>query len=362
MRRLKQSLVILLATATLPSAAFAERSQSYVERSDRTIPAASLRAIDISNARGDVQVRPSPDGQVHVVAIKTSRVHGRTAAQKYAAETKVEAMVEGDRWVMRVTYPKRIEAHISFWDLCSARGQNDSFLPRVDVRLELQVPAAFRSRIETISGDVDLEGLAGSSTVRTTSGDVNLRDVTGAAEISVVSGDVDLLRVKSAAVSGSSGDLSASEVGALRVVTISGDVEIGTARDSVSVRSISGDVRITAALQGVAASSTSGAVTVDGSAGGLKLSSQSGDLKATVARLGRACEMQSTSGELTLELPANVDATLDIHSTSGSIDCRMPVRLVTHDRNSLNGRMGRGGAPIVLRTTSGDITVTSGGN
>ena len=54
-------------------------------------------------------------------------------------------------------------------------------------------------------------------------------------------------------------------------------------------------------------------------------------------------------------------AELDASTTSGSIDCTLPVTVLRHDENSLTARFGRGGARIRLRTTSGDVNITSGG-
>ena len=67
------------------------------------------------------------------------------------------------------------------------------------------------------------------------------------------------------------------------------------------------------------------------------------------------------SGDVELGLAPGVDASLDLGTSSGDIDCELPVVLVRQERRSMIAKIGRGGATVKVRTVSGDLHVTSGG-
>jgi DUF4097 and DUF4098 domain-containing protein YvlB len=158
-----------------------------------------------------------------------------------------------------------------------------------------------------------------------------------------------------------SGDLKAAGVGALDFSTASGDAEIEGARDSLRLESQSGNLVVAAAPAGVRAETASGDVTVRGACGHVRLRSASGDIEASLRGPLREADLASSSGEIDLALVPGLAAELDAATTSGSIDCRLPLTVVRHDENSLMARLGHGGARIRLRTTSGNVNITSEG-
>lgn len=100
----------------------------------------------------------------------------------------------------------------------------------VDIDVELELPRGARLVLETISGEITVEGLHGEQRYATTSGDLYLEDAGGSLRIETVSGDV-VVRARrpvSARVQAVSGDLAlaAPRIDALRVQTVSGDVEV----------------------------------------------------------------------------------------------------------------------------------------
>lgn len=70
--------------------------------------------------------------------------------------------------------------------------------------------------------------------------------------------------------------------------------------------------------------------------------------------------LQSSSGDISLFLPTDIDAEVDIRTDSGRIstDFRITVE-GTFEKNELRGIIGAGGILIRLRASSGDVSLRS---
>jgi cytochrome d ubiquinol oxidase subunit II len=83
------------------------------------VESAKIRTIEVGNPRGNVDIGPSPDGRIHVTALKICRGRDEAEAKRLAAQLSVTTVVQGDRYVIKVTYPKRVDIKVNFWDLFS---------------------------------------------------------------------------------------------------------------------------------------------------------------------------------------------------------------------------------------------------
>jgi DUF4097 and DUF4098 domain-containing protein YvlB len=355
-------LAAVLAVASVGVArANEESADAYVERSDLAADVRGAATLVVNNTRGDVRLRPSADGRLHLGVTKIVHMPNAREAHSLAARTTVQAGIVGGRYVVKVNYPDRIEAHLNFWDLFSSRGRKRFHYPSLEVLVIADVPAGMAAEVNTVSGDVGTEDITGPATIGTVSGDVNVRGTRGASSIHTVSGSVVLEDAGSARVHTSSGDIRAAGAGALDCRTVSGDIDISAARDSLRLETSSGDVTVTEAPVGIRARSASGELAVGTSAGRVELASMSGDVRVRLRAPLRDADIGSTSGDVLVDLVPGTSGMLGASSTSGSIDCRAPIALLKRGRNSLDARLGNGGPPIRIHSVSGDLTVTSGG-
>jgi DUF4097 and DUF4098 domain-containing protein YvlB len=107
------------------------------------------------------------------------------------------------------------------------------------------------------------------------------------------------------------------------------------------------------------------------------VASTSGDIRGTaITRLGEAtsmsgridlagtfganAEVRSTSGDVVLHLAPGSSVGIDARSTSGSVRANaLSLTNRSQDARSLSGTFGSGTSHLLVRTTSGDITLTS---
>jgi len=205
-----------------------------------------------------------------------------------------------------------------------------------DAHFELSVPAGVHLVANSWSGSLSVKGVKGEIDAHAQSGDVDVRDAGNDIEVETLSGSVTIEGAR----------------GAVNVHTVSGDISLTGGRGNIELESVSGDME----LHDVVSSQ-------------VRTNSTSGDLTFAGAILdaGRY-QFESHSGELRLELPANVGAQLSVSTFSGEIDSAFPITLTPGGHNigasqakKLTFSLGQGSARILAETFSGDVTLTSTG-
>ena len=356
MRRCFQVVTIVLLLGASPAAADRDVLR---EQSEQTVEVRGFKALEVINSRGRVDLTASPDAKLHVTALKIVRVGGRERAQKLARGIVVETGIRDDKYVVEVRYQKRHSIRINFWDLFKVDGVN---LPRYEVRVTCQVPRGLPVTVRESSGDIRSEGLAGAQVLKSSSGDIEVQSAGGPLEVSSSSGDVTVTAVRQARVRSVSGDVVVRQAaGPLRASTTSGGITVTGAEDSLVLSSVSGDIRADRAPRGLDAETTSGEVVVRGVSGAVKVGSTSGDLRLSLREPFRGLEASTTSGEIRLQLDPAIACALDMSTTSGTVEVEQPMQMKNVSRRSVSGTIRGGRTPVVLHTTSGDITVVGGG-
>jgi hypothetical protein len=352
------ALTILTTLLMTPPVAQA-RLETRREQSAQTVDPRGLKQLVVENSRGDIQVRPSTDGALHVTALKIIPASGRSWSERLARGTQVETRNEAGRYRIHVVYPPHAQIRLGFWDLF----RGDLEMRRPEIRLSVDVPQGLPVDLQTRSGDVESVGLTGTQNIETTSGDIDIQDARGQAVISTSSGSVTASGLGMARVRSSSGDISIDGVsGPLQALTSSGDLVVGGARDSLVLRTSSGDVRVGPAPRGLRLETGSGDVQIEGCAGNLKVTTTSGDVSAGLLSGLATAEISTESGSVRTRLGSTLGSALDLQTSSGTLDVALPIQVRIATRRHLSGIVRDGRAPITVRTTSGDIDVLRGGN
>lgn len=349
----------LIATLLVAAAPAVAGREAYREQSDRTVEVQGFKTVEVINSRGRIDLVASPDAQLHVSALKIVSLGSEEYSRKILREITVTAGARGDRYVVDVEYPRKHDLRISFWDLFKSDGGS---MPLYEVRLTCQVPRGLAVKAHARSGDIHSEGISGPQDLENTSGDTEVLSADAAIEVSSTSGEVSVSGARQARVESVSGDVSVKQVsGPLHVSTTSGSITVSGAEDSLSLSSVSGDVRADRAPRGLAVETTSGEIVVRGISGTVRAGSTSGDMTLSARGPLRGLEAGTSSGGIRLELDPTIACALDMRTTSGDMDVQMPMQMRTASRHGVKGSIRGGGAQVTLHTTSGDITVSGGG-
>jgi hypothetical protein len=349
---------VLATLALLPGVSFARETTLY-EEGRQVAEASGLKRVRVENARGRVRVVPSPDGRLHVTAVKFTTGQPSSRTSDLARQTRVETSSEGGRYLVQVRYPQTKVVRVSFMRLL--RGELE--MPSVQVRLLLEMPPQLALDLESTSGDLETGDLTGPQTLETTSGDIEVRGAASPVAITTTSGDVSASGLGPARVRSVSGDVAVEGArGPLDIRTSSGGIEVSGAADSVAVASVSGDIRVDGAPRGLDAGTTSGEVAVTGPVNGAaRVRSTSGDVQLELGPAVRRADVNTVSGEIAVRMAAGLRCDLTLASTSGTLEAAVPIMIRTMTRRELSGAVSGGGVPVTLHSVSGDITVSGGG-
>ncbi|NCT68201.1 MAG: DUF4097 domain-containing protein [Rhodanobacteraceae bacterium] len=194
--------------------------------------------------------------------------------------------------------------------------------------LDLKVPRAAAMKIEVVSADVTLDGVAGRTLdVASVSG--KLRLDSGAKEVGIgsVSGNIELVGSAERA----------------RLETVSGDIRTRGLTGQVKFDTVSGDIDAdNGAYREVAAGTVSGDIS----------------LRGTPAP-GARVEVTTMSGDVRLYLPADIAARLRASTFSGRIRSDFgEVKRPEHGPgSSLDASLGNGDGQVRIETFSGDVEI-----
>jgi hypothetical protein len=346
--------ISLLLIVSSPAGATQE---DWREQSEKVLDAAGVRGIVVENARGFVEVRPSADDRIHLTALKLVRGTDPDRSRTLARETEVRTSVEGGRFEVRVRYPQRQQVRIGFWDMLSGHRW-----PKLEVRLALEVPPDLPVRLSSSSGDLATADLMGPQELTTTSGDISLDGGGARVAATSTSGTISAAALGIAELRTVSGDIEVSDVrGRLRATTTSGGILVQGASDSLMLGSVSGDLRVTRAPRGVTARTVSGQIGVKSAAGTVDLESTSGDVSLWLDPGVRRAEVTTASGDIVVGLRPSVGCALELSTSNGTLDASVPLEVTSVSRRLMTGVVRGGDVPVLLRSSSGDISVRSGG-
>ncbi len=208
--------------------------------------------------------------------------------------------------------------------------------------LRILVPQGQRLTLYLATGKVDVTNVNATLMVDVHSADVSARGVRGVLSVDTGSGNVEV------------SDIAAD----LDLDTGSGDVRVNGARGSRHrIDTGSGSV-VVDGLQGdrILVDVGSGDIEVRGlSAANIRLDSGSGSVDAELSGDVRDLVVDTGSGDVTLRLPKDFGAELDVDTGSGSIRSAFPVTTRELQRDALRGTIGDGRARVKVDTGSGSV-------
>lgn len=261
--------------------------------------------IDVSNVKGSVTVSGWDRNEV---AIGGALGDG---AKKLS--------VEGDAGHLRIKVEAPDKQGWFSWGADTRMG---------DTTLDIKVPRESEMKIEVVSADVSLSGVAGRSlNVDSVSGKQRLDSGAKEIELDSVSGDIDI----------------AGKAGRAHVETVSGNIRARGLGGQLKFETVSGDVDAdNASYREITAGTVSGDI----------------ELRGTPAD-GARIEVETMSGNLRLRLPADASTRISASTFSGRI--RSDFGKVTEPEHgpgsSLDATVGAGAGQAKIETFSGDVDI-----
>lgn len=143
--------------------------------------------------------------------------------------------------------------------------------------------------------------------------------------------------------------------------TSNGRINVSNHRGDVSARSSNGEIRLTG-VQGAATARTSNApVIVEDTAAIAGIETSNGIIRAEVLAVNNAFTLQTSNARIDLMISPFVNADLDMSTSNGQITISGDVPTTARETTPTRfvGSIGSGGPVITVRTSNGNINVTS---
>ncbi len=288
----------------LPWHGFALFGSSAATVLNQTYPVHNL-VMNIDSA--DVEVKPWSDSGIHV-----------EATQRGSSRNDMSVNVDRSSDTLRIS-----DVQGGWFNWFGAR----------DVRYTVLVPTTAQVQVETTSGDItvnDVAGRAGEApgvVLHSVSGDITVSGVENGLTINTTNGDINLERADNG----------------LNVTTTNGDISVKGISGALMLQSTNGDMRVRDAdVKQLDVSTTNGSFDFSGS---LASSSQN--------------RVEAVNGDITLTLPHNSDFRLQATTVRGdlSLDDSFAAQRSQDSRTALNATVGSGAATLNIQTVNGDITI-----
>lgn len=296
-------------------------------RIEKRVPLAGRDRAVVLHRYGNVAVTGTGDVDALVDALVRVTARNRRVAEDFAEKVQVQAIGQGDSFVIVTAYP--------------APAESDPELG-YEVQLSIMLPAGTSTSVRNSFGDVRITGMDGNCSV------VNRF------------GDVELDRCNRCAVENSYGRVHLAETRGLSVVQNSyGDVDLRLASGPVQVKNRYGTVHTDQSVDDVTIDNHFGNVFARSDRGAISITNRYGDVNARVddAELV-ALSIMSRLGRVDLSLNDRVPFSIDATAQRGRIVSGLPFEIRRVGTGQLvSARQGEGGPQIDIQGVWSDFAI-----
>ncbi len=297
---------------------------------ERTLNVTGPVNLDISTGSGSIDVKAGNPGVVRVYGIiKAQNDVGASAEEKVRyLEANPPIQANGNT------------IHIG-------RIDNQAYRNRISISYQIEAPPDTQLASRTGSGSQKIDGLRGAVDLSTGSGSIAVANVIGDVNAQTGSGSIELRSITGrATLNTGSGSIKAEQIaGSIKARTGSGHIAL---RQKMAEQGAPTEVE---------AHTGSGGIEVYGVFGSLRASTGSGSIRADGNPV-RDWSINTSSGNVAIEMPADVSFELNARTSSGHISVDHPVEVRGKvERNQLRGTVRGGGSLVEVRTSSGSITI-----
>ncbi len=286
-----------------------------------------------------------------------------------------------------------------------------------DVDLEVRVPRAYDVVVDSMGGDLSIDGVEGKFTGETKGGELRLHDVKGEAELTTMGGEIAVTdstldgrlktmggevnienvvgNVKGTSMGGNvryrnvrrrDGQVSSPEnVGkrpdeispeTVQISTMGGEIEVNDAPEGADVHTMGGGIKVENARKFVRAKTMGGDIRIGSVDGSVDAATMGGDVEVGLTGAGGDVALSSLGGDITLRVPRGFGMDLDLEiaytrNSGQNYKITAPGGLKAtvspdwdYDKGSprkyvrMSGAVNGGGKKVKIATVNGDITIS----
>jgi DUF4097 and DUF4098 domain-containing protein YvlB len=318
--QITSTILILLCSALALAPVRATAADNTFEK---TFTVSGPVRLELSNGSGNVEIKGSTDGKVHVFGRVNPGWSLFGSSEKSVQDVVSNPPIEQHDSVIRI-------------------GKSLSWVKNVSIDYKIDVPHDTDVDASVASGGITVDSVRGPVKVSSASGYVHVYQVERDVTMSAASGSIDCAKIG----------------GFLRVNSASGDIKIADVKGQVTASAASGSIQVNRPGDRVELSSASGSIEVSGANNDLKVHAISGSINVSGdPSASRLWEVKTVSGSVDLRVPTNASFLLTAEATSGDIRTDIPVVLDEQGKHSLRAHVGSSSGRIEVHTVSGGVNL-----
>ncbi|NIO49312.1 MAG: DUF4097 family beta strand repeat protein [Candidatus Aminicenantes bacterium] len=308
----------------------ATADERYEEKFERTVSLAKDGKVTLANITGSIDVKSWDRDEVKINALKISKASTLSEAKENANSVKIVVKKEGNTLQIKTEYPEGRE----IWRRKSLN---------VSVNYSLVIPAKASAKIDSVTGNVDLEEIGGAAKVEVVTGNATLEKNGGAVKVEVVTGAIVVRKADK-------GVDCETVTGKIEVQNITGDAFLKTVTGRITASQIKGSIKFHVVTGRVELSEVSEASFVDG-----EIVTGSFLYDGKIKREGRYT-INIHTGKIEMILPGDSGFDLEANTFSGRIETDFEIKISGKiSKKRISGVVNEGGALVKLSTFSGNI-------
>lgn len=197
------------------------------------------------------------------------------------------------------------------------------------IRLEVMVPRKLNGDIRTGDGSVKLGGASGNLRVNTGDGSIEGTGLSGSLDMHTGDGSINLRDVQ----------------GAIKVNTGDGSVTGEGLTGSIDAHTGDGSMRVSGRLNDVRLRTGDGSISLEAQRG---------------SQVKTEWELKTQDGGVTLRVPSDLAANVQLHTGDGSIRLNMPLTVSgMQNEHEVSGKLNGGGQLVTVSSGNGSITMSA---
>jgi hypothetical protein len=195
----------------------------------------------------------------------------------------------------------------------------------IRLRFDIKVPKNFNPETHSSGGNIKLEGLNGNPYLKTSGGNIYVRNSSGNIKTNTSGGEI-------------------------RVENVSGSIKLSTSGGNISANNFKG---------GFDAHTSGGNIKLSGNDSKIYAETSGGDIKLDYKGVNKGIELNTSGGDIEINLPADFNAAAKISTSGGHVSCDFKGNnAVKISSSKFEADINKGGNPLYVKTSGGDIEVS----
>lgn len=337
----KSFLLLLLASATYAASAQDNRTPYLI----RSLAGDGIKTVFVNTSGGSISVTGGQEPRLEVYIVGNNN--------QDLTKEEIKKRLDED-------YTLDISVHNGELHATAKQKHNFSNWRRsMSIGFKVYVPKQVATNLNTSGGSISMDNLTGNQQFETSGGSLNVNALTGVIRGETSGGSIHVSNSKQDInLTTSGGSITANDCsGKIKLETSGGSLKLYNLKGYINATTSGGSINGSQIDGELITGTSGGSVNLDAISGSLDASTSGGSVHADMTRVGKYVKLESSSGHVDLNVPANAAMNLDLRADRVNYNVTGTFS-GEKSKDKVVGKVNGGGANVEIRGNS-SISITS---